>query len=982
MREYVFTYLSVPIVAASALLFIVFQLVNQTALNRPLVSLANESEVHSKSAFPELISDIDHPTLQQPRLREESRARGINYSHLQQSHGIAGLDETLGSGLCVFDFNKDDSPDLFVVGGSGHTRFYGRDSWWAQKQGSRLYKNDGLGHFEDVSALLDLPADTWGIGCNSADLDQDGYSDLILTSRDSVYLLHNQQGKNLKSIKLYQNEIIWPTSVSIADVNSDSQPDIYIANYLKYDKTAKHFEGASGYTQVTPAAFRPGFYQGQSNLLFINKGQLRFEESASRFNLDKGDGRSLSAHWLDANKDRFIDLLIVNDQGSTTQLYLNNDGKTFTKADPSRHIDLPSGTRSAAIEDIDGDGDADLVFSTIPGESPVILANENQKYTNLTWTKVQSGQKLTGTSGFGVSIKDINNDGYPDLLFANGFQHPDSDSYYVPQGQANSLLLNDGNGNFSLWTPGKNLFSNTLSSRSLAFADFDRDGDSDFVISNNNGPIELYVNHTPNPNWIGFTGDSTRLLNLKYIRVETDRRSLTRYPDTSGFLGSGSVQFSISLMKGETVKQALAHWYGHSETHLKGPDTGYYYRIEKEALTRMPPPKRQVSTPPEPLQLTIWKILGEQSDPSAVASSYENFNKSEKLRLLEVIRNNKPINYLATVQRALESSDIEIIKSAIDILFTTESDSSLHWLSPLFSHQDPGVLCHLSNGFRHLFIEEEAAILRKNLWIPSLIRLLEDPSAEVQVCVLGALGESKSFRAVAPIIRLIDATTDVEVLYGAYAALGELRRTHSADTMKRHLRDSQQRKKLELALQKTLGNLDHSEGISTSEQPVVPPSPPAITKLRQGCIKLSNEKLKTAHPKQFANLFNTCSQLQLSSWLTLNREFNSENYSLFIDNHYISEQVLSTFLSSLSRNPPSGFSDLMDTKIKKRSPKRATYIEALKDYKVSSSTLAILEEILRDPKEPTKNRRLAGDILIHHKSALVLSYSEALFYEH
>ncbi|MBB3063167.1 FG-GAP-like repeat-containing protein [Microbulbifer rhizosphaerae] len=952
----------------------------QSSSSQPLSELSSAKSKESTNE--NRAENIQENSIRPPVLSEEALLRGLDFSHLQQSHGITGLDETLGSGICVLDFNNDNRPDLFAVGGSGHTRFYGRNSWWSQKQGSRLYQNDGRGYFKDVTQKIDLQPDLWGMGCSAADLDSDGFSDLVVTSRDAVYLLHNRGGGRFKTAMLYQSDSGWPTSVAIADINNDDLPDIYVANYLGYNKTAKHFEGISGYRQATPASFQPNFYQGRSNLLFLNKGELTFEESAAIFNLDVSEGRSLSAHWLHANNDAYVDLLIVNGLGSTTQLYINQRGQKFAKADLSRHLDLPSGTRSAAINDFDGDGDADIVLSTTTGESPALLVNTGNEYINATWKQLDSPGKLTGMSSYGIDLVDINNDGYPDLLFGNGFHGPDGDSYYVPQGQPNLLALNDGKGRFTPWIPDPQPFSETLSSRSLVAADFDSDGDSDFVVSNNNGPLQLFVNNTPNPRWIGFDFSSADYLRALKVTLNTNQRALTRFISIGTFLGNRSSKISFALDIDESPASAIIYWRDGSVTRENSPGLDRYHLIRQGKFSSSYGKKTETPFRPLPYKLAIWKIIGGKAESEELARSFLTYEIAERRSILDKIDEHGPETHLPTIKLALEDKAKDIVIRAINLLIRTENDNSLHWLEPLLSRSEPDILCAIADGYRHLYIEEEAAILRKNLGVSRLIRLLEHASGEVQSCALGALGESKSFRPVSPIIQLLDRTFDPDVMQSAYNALGELRRTHSAKTLRLHLTDKDQHRKLELALRKTEGKVKHDVKEMQSEHKSPSNQPPKTAKYLAGsCIHLDNNKLKKLHPKQLASLFGACSRPQLDRWFMDNLAFCGDNYSLFLDNRWIPAPVISTLLRSLSTNPPAGFIDLIHTRIRNNGRYRPVLISSLGGYPVDDSVYKTLEQIFKDEEEPKGLRILAGDILINHNSDLVLSYSEALFYD-
>ena len=72
---------------------------------------------------------------------DETLALGVLAEHRQGDDHLTGLDETLGSGACALDYDNDGWTDLFVVNGSGDTRYYGRRHWWQSKAGHTLLHN-------------------------------------------------------------------------------------------------------------------------------------------------------------------------------------------------------------------------------------------------------------------------------------------------------------------------------------------------------------------------------------------------------------------------------------------------------------------------------------------------------------------------------------------------------------------------------------------------------------------------------------------------------------------------------------------------------------------------------------------------------------------------------------------------------------------------------------------------------------------------
>ncbi|MCK4492985.1 MAG: VCBS repeat-containing protein, partial [Methylococcales bacterium] len=104
---------------------------------------------------------------------------GLLFFHQQGDQKLTGVNETLGSGVCAFDYDNDGWVDLFLVNGSGETRYFGKQHWWQKQQFHQLFKNMDGQHFKKVTQQAGLKISSWGMGCVSADFDNDGDADLV-----------------------------------------------------------------------------------------------------------------------------------------------------------------------------------------------------------------------------------------------------------------------------------------------------------------------------------------------------------------------------------------------------------------------------------------------------------------------------------------------------------------------------------------------------------------------------------------------------------------------------------------------------------------------------------------------------------------------------------------------------------------------------------------------------------------------------------
>ena len=127
-----------------------------------------------------------------PVFEDKTLDYGIRFTHQQGDETLAALDDTLGPGACVLDYDRDGFVDLFLVNGTGQTRYYGKPYWWQGGNGNALLRNINGERFEDVTKAAGLTGQFHGMGCVSADFDNDGDADLLLTNLGSNVLYKNK----------------------------------------------------------------------------------------------------------------------------------------------------------------------------------------------------------------------------------------------------------------------------------------------------------------------------------------------------------------------------------------------------------------------------------------------------------------------------------------------------------------------------------------------------------------------------------------------------------------------------------------------------------------------------------------------------------------------------------------------------------------------------------------------------------------------
>jgi enediyne biosynthesis protein E4 len=423
------------------------------------------------------------------------------------------LPEDMGSGVAWGDFDNDGLDDLFVVSGGGSL-----DLPESQLALSVLYRNLGDGRFERVKGFPVLRirgmAAAWG------DFDNDGRLDLAVASYDRIYLFRNNGDGTFtdKSHKAGLDRFrgFW-AGLTWGDYNRDGYIDLYVCGYVKY-KRGQRNESANSiqFGLEVPFTLNPASYEPERNLLFRNNVNGTFTEVAHELGVDNPDGRSLSAIWNDFDGDGLPDLYVANDI-SENKLYLNKHGK-FVDAGRSAWVEEYRGSMGVAVGDFDRDGDDDLFISHWIAQGDALyqnlLSEQKGMGSELHFTDVAAnmgvGQPSLQKIGWGTSFVDIDSDGWPDLIVANGSTFERKGTTTLTLEPMPSFLFWNAQGSFlhdlASWNQS---LSHPHVSRGLAVADYNNDGAMDIAIVDQGEGIRLLRNDIPQGNWVELRLHST-----------------------------------------------------------------------------------------------------------------------------------------------------------------------------------------------------------------------------------------------------------------------------------------------------------------------------------------------------------------------------------------------------------------------------------------------------------------------------------------
>jgi Flp pilus assembly protein TadD len=420
----------------------------------------------------------------------------------------------LGSGACIIDYDGDGKPDVFLVDSDG-------------KGNSALFRNLGGGHFVNVTREAKLEFRGQGMGCAVGDYDNDGKPDLAVSLDGRVLLFHNEGNRTFKDVT--QESGIFTTGLALGltfiDYDHDGDLDLYVTRFNDFP-LANPAQAFSFPTDAAPAG----------NVLWRNNGNGTFTDWTSETAL-AGDAPAVGAIGSDINNDRAIDFVVTGWRKSPVA-YLNQREGAF-KATTPWSSDMPAPTAGAVALDFNKDGWMDLAFTHWGSPGLSLWRNMGGKsfdrapLPDLDWMRA-----------WGVAPIDYDNDGWIDLVAVG-------ESF---SGEGHIVLLrNEGVAGFRDVSAATGLDKVVLHNpRGVVAFDFDGDGATDLLITQNNLPPVLLKNQGGNGyNWIriGLKGenDNKSAIGTKVELFAGALRQKWEVPGSSGYLGQGPTSIVAGL---------------------------------------------------------------------------------------------------------------------------------------------------------------------------------------------------------------------------------------------------------------------------------------------------------------------------------------------------------------------------------------------------------------------------------------------------
>jgi enediyne biosynthesis protein E4 len=436
------------------------------------------------------------------RFTDITAAAGIKFKHNSGRAGQKYLPETLGSGAAFIDYDNDGWPDIILVNSRDWTP-RGRRSL------SALYHNNYDGTFTDVTAGSGLDVEMYGMGVAVGDYDNDGRDDIYITALEGDRLFHNEGNGKFRDMTKAAGvrNAGFGTSAVWLDYDRDGKLDLFVANYVQWTAKGDLWCSLDG---ATKSYCTPESYQGTQSRLYHNLGGGRFEDVSVKAGLGDPTSKSLGVTVLDYDGDGWPDLFVANDT-QPNKLYRNNRDGTFKEEGLAAGVafgedGVARGAMGADSGDYDRSGRAHLLVGNFSNQMLGLYHNEGNGLFVDEAPSSAVGRASLLSLAFGVFLFDYDLDGYLDLFAANGHIEEEIGRVQpkVQYRQAPLLFHNLGKGKFENASAAVGEeFARPIVARGAAYADIDRDGDLDLLITTNDGPAYLYRNDLRNGNhWL------------------------------------------------------------------------------------------------------------------------------------------------------------------------------------------------------------------------------------------------------------------------------------------------------------------------------------------------------------------------------------------------------------------------------------------------------------------------------------------------
>jgi hypothetical protein len=504
------------------------------------------------------------------------------------------LVEMMGGGVALFDCDNDGKLDILTVNDSTVDRYLqGGDPMVT------LYHQDSNLHFTDITAQSGLTTRGWGMGIAIGDYDNDGLPDIYVTGYGHNVLYHNLGGCKFEDVteKAHVAGGGFSAGAAWADYDRDGHLDLFVSRYVNSDLHHLPQPGSRAFDYQGIPMEVPKL-DGQTDLLFRNRGDGTFEDVSAKAGVDNPEKRlGMGVVWGDYDNDGWPDLFVANDMGPNLFFHNKRNG-TFEE------IGLWSGTAvddqgkslsnmAADFGDVYHDGNLALLVTRYMHQPMSLYRNETDRgFSDATWAS-HLGRNSESFVRWGSGFADFDNDGWPDILVANGNFSALTDSLpHEPRyREPVQVFHHNGDGTFTDVSDRSGLNDGpSQSRRGTAFGDIDNDGNIDVVVYNVGAPPSIYLNETSNSNHrvlfrlVG-TKSNKAAIGARVIVSTTSMEQIDEVRGGGSYLSSNDQRLHFGLGSERVMKRVQILWPSGLKEEIKDlPADAIYTLVEGQGI--------------------------------------------------------------------------------------------------------------------------------------------------------------------------------------------------------------------------------------------------------------------------------------------------------------------------------------------------------------------------------------------------------------
>jgi len=526
-----------------------------------------------------------------PRFEEVSKQAGLTVSH-NSSPEKRYIIESMSGGVGFIDCDNDGKLDIISVNGSSVDRY--------RQSGDpmvTLYRQDGDLKFKDITQQAGLTRKGWGMGVAVADFDNDGRQDVYVTGYGGNVLYRNRGNCRFEDVteKAGVRMSGLSTGAAWGDFDRDGHVDLFVPRYVFIDiNKLPEFGSNEKFCRFRGIMVQCGPWglPGESDFLFRNRGDGTFEDVSRKAGVDDPEHYyGMQGVWADYDNDGWPDLYVSNDAGPN-YLYHNKHDGTFEDVGLLSGAALSAdgreqGSMGVDLGDIDHNGNLDIFVTNFAEEPNTLYWNQGmQGFTDISWAS-RLAQPSYSLVGWGTAFFDMDNDGWADILVANGHVYPQMDLVKggAPYRQPLLLFRNNRDRTFEDVTALSGLDKLPPSSRrGAAFGDINNDGKVDVLILNVGEPPTLLINRTQTAGHavlFKLVGSKSNKAAIG-ARVTVTAGDLVQFEEVRGgssYLSQNDLRLHFGLGQQTNMSAVEISWPSGKKEHYRNLLAGFIYTI-------------------------------------------------------------------------------------------------------------------------------------------------------------------------------------------------------------------------------------------------------------------------------------------------------------------------------------------------------------------------------------------------------------------